>query len=317
MLVYEDGTPLTSQLLTSLIEDKVLQRRNESFLSSIDPVPKSAWTCCLVQGERALIDTSKHNSRQIVIGSIEATTCVCVVLLCSTTDKAWAAHYDEGTARSDTSLQELCASGCFPDPVDTFLLGAFPEGTGASDRVCRSVLNMLHTQCAATVFRVKLACLGAANHNPATNGPWTRDLAVNCTTGQAFSGGFADRGPEIPRRSAICNIGGTRNLLPVWDTEQDMLVLPVCPHRQLWLWGQILPDIQRTLQLTDADLLRDCSTSPAHESPDFCSDQRKQFAWLQAAVGGLVQTVTLTFNWGDESNGQQPGWFQVSPVSII
>lgn len=317
-LTLPDGKPLvnTANFLEALLNDHILQQNVQAFLATRGaPISNTLRTCCVLQGEQAVLDTHAcctSNSSSIFIGSIEATTCVCVVLLCPATGFAWAAHYDEGTASSDQSLQQLCASRCFELPLDTYLLGAFQEDSGASKRVCTSVLDILHAKCGDTNFRVVLACLGAANSDPSTGGPLARDLAVNCTTGQAFSGGFQDRGPEVPRRSACCNVGGIRQLQPVWDTEHGVFMLSECPPRQLRLWERVWPQLKQCLTLTDTDLLSQNSTSPEHESERFCADMRRSYAWIQAAVAGSVDSDAVRFGWVEKGDSQEAGWLKLA-----
>ncbi|KAG2450088.1 hypothetical protein HYH02_000192 [Chlamydomonas schloesseri] len=179
----------TAALLRAILADPAIQGANEAFLGRLKdpPVPATCRSACTMMGEEALVDFS---SCQWHVGSADATTCLIVAVVCPVTRKAWAAHYNSSLVRRDTSIRHLLPA--VMQQPHAYLVGSFREGSGESAATLAGALAHLHA--CPLAFRLRLACVGTANTDPATGGPRAINLALRCGPPVAGAGGAEGAG---------------------------------------------------------------------------------------------------------------------------
>ncbi|GFR41193.1 hypothetical protein Agub_g1863, partial [Astrephomene gubernaculifera] len=212
VLTLPSAAAVGVDLLRSILEDPNVQQANSDFVARIgeSPVPATCRAACALMGEEALVDFSDDEWH---VGSTDATTCLIAVLVCRTSRKAWAAHYNSHLARVDTSITQLLPRHM--QHPEVWLVGSFLEPTGESAATLQAVLQLLHACRLPCV--VRLACVAGANTDGA-GAPRALHLAVGCSPGDAgvtvccdaSPAGFADRGPELPRRFAHDHMAESR-----------------------------------------------------------------------------------------------------------
>lgn len=272
MIVTPDGRPLDqASYLASVLSSPILRKANEDFLSGrLLEVPRSLKNIYVLQGEQAFVDF--HKGGVAYIGSDEATTCVIVVVICRKANKAWAAHYDQGSSRGDLSFKRF--ANCFVEP-ELYLVGGYAEPSNAGRDVCIHVLKMFHEQMSQT-FALQLACIYNANVDE-HGAPRSRQLAVHCDSGKAICATFGDRGPSVSRRLAYNHCYKGPFLLSIFDSTTDTYRLPGFVSK---MPTQRIFDYSELLLLPGDELLQCYSTSPSHESDRFVPDMRALFEWL-------------------------------------
>mmetsp|Transcript_12728 Transcript_12728/g.27572 ORF Transcript_12728/g.27572 Transcript_12728/m.27572 type:complete len:326 (+) Transcript_12728:73-1050(+) len=288
MLVDSDGRALpVNQLLQALLDQKHIKEANECFINSeVQVVDRNRPCICVLQGEKAHVNYSRNN---FVVGSDDATTCVIIVLLDPDTHTAWTTHYDQGTVHSDASVLDVLLGMQSPE---AYLVGAYEEPSGVSKDVIESLLMLLHEHTDRKV-KIRLACVASANTFP-DGSPRTRALAVDCQSRMAYPAEFEDRGPEIPRRFAHGWCGCGPALVNIYTLDSDQLVLPAFDARQpSWY----VMRYERLMALPDEEMVKHCSTSPAHEGPKFVRDMRAAYAWIiERQEDGDVPQVVYTWS---------------------
>lgn len=155
-----------------------------------------------------------------------------------------------------------------PEPPEVYLVGAYEEPRGTSEQVAGRLLRMLHQE-TPKPLRLRLACILGLNTDPATQAPRARHLSLHCATGEASPAGFADRGPELPRRfahrtclaySGEAGEGAGSPLVQVaHHAYPGVLALPGFSTR---IPSWVVMGLERMTFLPDEDFLRLCSTSP-------------------------------------------------------
>lgn len=271
MLLVGD-VPVTAapgELLEAVLLNPEVERQNRMFLEqSRGEVPAHKSSLCVLQGEEALVDPVASVE---YLGSEDATTCVLVVVHCSTTRRSWAAHLDEISGLHSSQMWENLDDFKAPS---LYLVGGYREPKNQGPALAGEVLSLFHST--DQRFDLKLACVASAvtEHD---GRPACRQLVVELATGRPFPLTFADRGPEVERRMAGRWCQGTCRLANIWDPDCRCLDLPhfVC-HLPQWLCTRS----RRLLGLADAELLQVCSTSPLHESENFVADMRALHRWL-------------------------------------
>jgi hypothetical protein len=112
-----------------------------------------------------------------------------------------------------------------------YLVGAFVDPGGVSDRVANALLTTLHHGWGGRVT-LQLACLGSVNTDPATGQPRTRHLAVDCATGMPAPACFEDRCVRAGDASWVREGGGGSvcacvcACVWVWVLPRNLLGLP-------------------------------------------------------------------------------------------
>ncbi|GIL43202.1 hypothetical protein Vafri_1006 [Volvox africanus] len=305
VLVLPSVGPLdnTDDAVTQLIQDPLIKDANTRFLERTGslPVPASCRAACALLGEQALVDFSQEHWH---VGSSDATTCLIAVVVCHTTCKAWAAHYNSGFAERDTSILDLLPRHM--QKPDLWLVGSFREPTGESAATLAAVLRQL--QDCKLLFNVRLACVDL-NNTDSTGAPCALSLVVHCSAVEGVEGvdpspaGFDDRGPELPRRFAHDHIaagsscGNTRALRHIVDTKTSRLCISGFLCRRLF--PPFLRYLTEQLETPDAVFLQRSSTSPDHEPPNFVEDVKAAYRFIiKLDEEGKVGVADAWFEWG-------------------
>lgn len=134
-------------------------------------------------------------------------------------------------------------------------------------------------------FHLQTFCV--LNHNTSTgpkgeSHPIIRGFVVNTVTGNVMPASF-DRSARCPdevvRRLRVSfsfeDSTWEGRLLETYDTYSDRFVIAPCKWRPTWKYYAA-----ELLELSDSQLLLQCSTSPDAESPDFVESERRMFAYL-------------------------------------
>ncbi|PNW85116.1 hypothetical protein CHLRE_03g172350v5 [Chlamydomonas reinhardtii] len=196
----------TGALLRAILADPAIQRANEDFLNKLvreAPVPATCRSACAMMGEEALVDFSLS---QWHVGSADATTCLILAVVCPVTRKAWAAHYNSSLVRRDASIAALLPTAM--RQPHAYLVGSFAEASGESAATLAGALALLHDSPLA--FRLRLACVDAANTDPATGGPRAINLVLRCAppTASADAAGGSGAGRHEGATEAVEEAAG-------------------------------------------------------------------------------------------------------------
>ncbi|KAG7671580.1 hypothetical protein KSW81_003712 [Nannochloris sp. 'desiccata'] len=292
-------------------------------------------TIHVVQGEYAEISLDKNVN---VLGSSDATTCLIAVLLDHPSRRAAVYHHDKSTVQ----LAENVIQGILPEmqSPDLYLVGAALTNNDSSNNMSvTAVLTLLQVLHSLPLFiNLKLFCALEWNTYPIKRAPRCQSLAVSLMhsphqqleslatsiTATAFPvppGGWKDRGPLIIPRLAqiwlICDKNKRRD--SVYDADKGQWTIKILegavrkerregeteystlerPPNSIWL------DF-RVLDLSDADLLRVCSTSPECELPHIAGEIRTCLKWVFMQMP-QVQVVEHRFRF----NNARKGWEEV------
>lgn len=159
---------------------------------------------------------------------------------------------------------------------------------------------------------------GAEGHNGGAawrgaGGPAAINLAVCCSSGRASPAGFADRGPELPRRFGHdhVSVSHERLLRHIVDTDTGRLVVPglrCAPLHPAHAYA-----FRRLLALPDGQFLQRCSTSPEWEPPHFVEDIRAAYRWiLELGEQGVEEVPDAVYEWEEgDGAGRGAGWRRV------
>ncbi len=235
---------------------------------------------------------------------------------------------------------------------DLYLTGSFVEATGESSSTLRRVCRALHDSPLPFTVRLAcidtlntrhpqqqrqqqqqhpegFASQAAPRPNPKdgdvlesgytdgadvrNGGPAAINLAVCCSTGRASPAGFADRGPELPRRFGHDHVSTSheRLLRHIVDTDTGRLVVPGLRCAPLHpAHGYAL---RRLLALPDGEFLQRCSTSPEWEPLHFVEDIRAAYRWiLELGEQGAEELPDAVYEWEEgDGEGRGAGWRRV------
>ncbi|KAH7615939.1 hypothetical protein NADE_000776 [Nannochloris sp. 'desiccata'] len=341
MIILPNGKPLGLEAGISCASDLVsilgleLKSRCDAFLDSPACVYNYTETIHVVQGEYAEISLDKNVN---VLGSSDATTCLIAVLLDHPSRRAAVYHHDKSTVQ----LAENVIQGILPEmqSPDLYLVGAALTNNDSSNNMSvTAVLTLLQVLHSLPLFiNLKLFCALEWNTYPIKRAPRCQSLAVSLMhsphqqleslatsiTATAFPvppGGWKDRGPLIIPRLAqiwlICDKNKRRD--SVYDADKGQWTIKILegavrkerregeteystlerPPNSIWL------DF-RVLDLSDADLLRVCSTSPECELPHIAGEIRTCLKWVFMQMP-QVQVVEHRFRF----NNARKGWEEV------
>jgi hypothetical protein len=299
-------------VLREILNDDDVKARVMMFLSRKQPL-SSATGVVVMQGEQAMV----YKGDMAFIGSTDATTCL-IVSLVSTDNKAWVAHYDEGTSVEDLesidrAIEEMShAEGFLSDmlsegaaPLSLFLVGGFLDKRGISKATVRRVLRHLRDH--RSRLSLELACileLNTTTINETTPAPIAQSLVVDLQTCTPLATDLSDlRGPEVSRRFAYphCTLPSIHRLVSIFDPERRLLVLPevtvnLSPsHLQYLIRILAIEDDEKLLEVT--------STSPKVEGKGFVADVRAAYAFLVANQGRALPSRCYEL-------GHDRGWIE-------
>ncbi|KAJ0988128.1 hypothetical protein J5N97_006484 [Dioscorea zingiberensis] len=315
-MIVVDGVPISASpeeteslpgddILASLLEHPVLvsasarliatPHRNFSVSDEQSPPLKHVY---VFQREYATVDPSRVD----LVGMDEATTCVGLVIRNPRNGIVSVAHMDfvNVVDVGVTQMLSLILEADEDHTLDVHLIGGFedaPRGfvddaigseghkhpDGYSLPLCSKILEVLH--CRPEIFHVQTLCVLGHNTKRDENGnplPIISGFLLDTSSGAVFPASFdsTSRVPdEIVRRVRVTvssmDPSWEGKLLETYDTNQDRFQIAACS----WAsgWGRYGLSLQ---QLSDSEMLSQCSTSPAAEGPDFLENERRKWAYL-------------------------------------
>lgn len=283
MLTLPDGRVIENGLSADKIIDQILndsqvQTDVSRFLSYQDLPSTATGMLVVIQGEKAMVP----RNQMAFVGSTDATTC-CIVGLVSS-QKAWIAHFDEGTAVHDLQALDDAMDDMTSDLISLFLMGSFADLKGISTKTVKSLLRHLHGHKAK--LSIQLACIlnlntsAIATSEGTEPAPIAQSLAIDLCTSSPSSADLSDRrGPELPRRFSYSHCSpSSGGLVSIFDPLQGVMVLP---QFTVYLSPSHLQYLIKVLAIDDdKEFLHMTSTSPKVEGKDFVSDIRAAYRWI-------------------------------------
>ncbi|XP_043816725.1 protein N-terminal asparagine amidohydrolase isoform X2 [Manihot esculenta] len=236
------------------------------------------------------------------VGTDEATTCVGLVIRSQKNGMVSVAHMDSPKI-VDTGLNQmlsLLVDQNFDLNLDVHMIGGFEDVTlkrangttwseshekldGYSFPLCTKIIDSLVKR--REKFHIRTLFVLSHNTKRDSQGnayPIFNGFLVETSTGSLNPASFerSTRCPdEIVRRLRVSasNEDPTWNgkLLETYDTRADRFVIAPC----CWTSYQLYIALQLQ-QLSDADILLTCSTSPAAEGPDFVDNERRLWEYI-------------------------------------
>ena len=231
-----------------------------------------------------------------------------------------------GLDRRTPSMPMLTAVAEVADPIEMELhmLGGYLDANGTSQELSTSLVTTFSKLADKYKGKLRISLSTAAissmntstsNHNdPDGSAPKSRGLGIDTRTGKVF---IVDslpghlQGPAVDVRSArawaATTAGSHPKLAIIHDTKSIKGQVRVEPFLY-----QAQENLNALLQVTDAVLLQLASTSPAHESDQFCSNIRRTVSFLNttsaAQVFGKDCVQPLVFQRTAEQGPQQNEW---------
>ncbi|KAL9371762.1 hypothetical protein Peur_036902 [Populus x canadensis] len=251
----------------------------------------------------ALIDMFIFPSLHVkFIGTDEATTCVGLVIRNQRNGMTSVAHMDS-TKVVDIGLAQmlsLVVDKNFDDDLDVHLIGGFEDvlpkqangstrsetqakGDGYSFPLCTKIIETLRKR--KEKFHIQTLFVLGHNTKRDSQGnayPVFNGFLVKTSTGFVIPASFdrTTRCPDEIVRSIRISASHEDptwkgKLLETYDTQNDRFVIAPCS----WTFWQV--HVALTLQdLSDEEILLQCSTSPSAEGPEFVDNLRRQWDYL-------------------------------------
>ncbi|CAN1169779.1 Protein N-terminal asparagine amidohydrolase, partial [Linum perenne] len=265
------------------------------FSTEADPGLLNCRSVYLFQREYATVDPALVD----FIGTDEATTCVGLIIRNPKNRMISVSHMDSPTVVStgiEQMLSQLAADGSDAD-FDVHIVGGFEDVNGSSTSMakrpskldgyslplCSKIIKSLGNR--QEKFHIRT--LFVLGHNTKRDAqrityPIFNGVLVETSSGSVHPACFdrTTRCPdEIVRRIRVSasyeDPTWDGKLLDTYDTRTDQFVIASCS----WTFYQL--DVAFTLQeLSDAEILLQCSTSPSAEGPDFVNNLKRQWEYL-------------------------------------
>ena len=262
-LLRDSGQKAVSCIVSFLCQNAFIRAQAARFLSETQPPDPHMKRIHVLQGEYAVVNTFQKR-QEICLSSSGATTCCIVALNCNITGLCGIAHFDRIQEQQKNCLSPLLEGLIAPE---LYIVGAFCEETSCGVATAHTLLRILED--IDTHVNVQLACIGEVNT--------TRDAAPRCRsfalTRTAESGCILsntaayDKGPAAAQRLArIYAPSASEHLENVYDTNNQLMRVSNVNSN---LSRQHISVYTALLQLPDADLLKQSSTSPQHEEASF------------------------------------------------
>ncbi|KAK3130835.1 hypothetical protein QOZ80_6BG0498610 [Eleusine coracana subsp. coracana] len=246
------------------------------------------------QREYATVDPARVE----LVGTDEVTTCVGVVVRNNKTGMTSVSHLDFPRIVEGGLKQMLELLGDDSEPFDVHLIGGFDDAStkvvhssgkkhikqeGYSYPLCCKIVEVLHKS--HRQFHLRSFCVLENNTTTDSFGnarPVVGGFVVETSSGVVTPACFDmnSRCPdEVVRRIRV----SVSSYDPVWqgklletyDTQSDVFqIAPAC-----WMpnWSDIASSLN---QLSDSEVLLQCSTSPAAEPPHFVENERRIWKYL-------------------------------------
>ncbi|KAH6826978.1 protein N-terminal asparagine amidohydrolase family protein [Perilla frutescens var. hirtella] len=313
-MIYLGGVPFASDdssqgmdTLISLMEHPLLvsasnslnsmQEKKISFSENSSPVTSkiSKWVY-LFQREFATVDPALVD----LIGTDEATTCVGIAIRNCKSGMISVAHMDSPRIVDDGlgQMLSLVADHDSDAVLDVHMMGGFDDRSsqhsyvaakgrtkseGYSYPLCAKIVDALRNR--SEKFQIQT--LHVLGHNTKWDSegiayPIFHGFVVETSSGSMRPASFdgSSRCPdEIVRRIRVSACFEDPNwdhkLLDTYETSSDQFVIATCA------WSIRQKRIALALQnLSDAEILLSCSTSPSAEAPDFVDNERRKWDYL-------------------------------------
>ncbi|CAI0428202.1 unnamed protein product [Linum tenue] len=312
-MIFVDGNPFPAtssrqgkEVMFGLMEHPAVVAASDAFKSfperkfSVleDPGLQDRRWVYLFQREYATVDPSLVE----FIGTDEATTCVGVVIRNQKNGMISVTHMDSPKVVSIGLKQMLLQLAAHDSDAeyDVHIVGAFDDVTpnyasspsttkqsskldGYSLPLCTKVVEALGKR----QERFHMRTLFILGHNTKWDAqniayPIFNGLLVETSTGSVFPACFdrTTRCPdEVVRRIRVSasyeDPTWKGKLLDTYDTRTDQFVIAPCS----WSFYQL--NVAFALQnLSDEEILLQCSTSPSAEGPDFVNNLKRQWEYL-------------------------------------
>ncbi|KAG8075271.1 hypothetical protein GUJ93_ZPchr0006g44563 [Zizania palustris] len=237
-------------------------------------------------------------ARVELVGTDEMTTCVGVVIRNNKTGMTSICHMDFPNIVEGGLKQMLGLLGHDKTPFDVHLIGGFddtstkvihPSGRkhnaqeGYSYPLCCKIVEALHKS--QQRFHLRTFCVLGSNTTTDSYGnaqPIIGGFVVQTSSGDVSPASFDinSRCPdEIVRRIRVSvssyDPSWQGRLLETYDTHRDTFQIAAA----FWMpdWAEIASSLN---QLSDSEVLLQCSTSPAAEPPHFVENERRIWKYL-------------------------------------
>ena len=286
-MLYLQGKPLSTVLklqstllkAVELVKLSAVQHQVEQFWSSEPPL--DAERCKrinVIQGEGAVIDVEKE-SGDVLLSSLEATTCCVVVLACRGSGRYAVGHFDQARVQHHHCLDSLMKGMLQPN---LYIAGGYREDTLAGHDTASAILSA--AEAAQLPIYLQLALVDALNTNE--NGcPKVCNFGVHVSNQEESAVVLpqsSDKGPESMARMARQWLLPSQSLIHVYDSVQQAMVFQ---HVHVQLSSQQQHTFHCLMSLPDKDFLQLMSTSPHHEAATFvpgtCCMTAKKVYWCK------------------------------------
>ncbi|KAL6873481.1 hypothetical protein ACP4OV_013563 [Aristida adscensionis] len=256
------------------------------------------------QREYATVDPARVE----LVGTDEMTTCIGVVIRNKKTGMTSVSHMDFPRIVERGLKQMLELLGDDNAPLDVHLFGGFNDAStkvvhssgkqhirqeGYSYPLCCKIVEVLHKS--QQQFCLRSFCVLDNNTTTDSFGnarPIIGGFVVETSSGVVMPASFDmnSRCPDEVVRRIRVSVSSydplwQGRLLETYDTQHDVFrIVPAC-----WMpdWADIASSLN---QLSDSEVLLQCSTSPAAEPPHFVETERRDMEILdqQPGLGGNV-----------------------------
>ncbi|XP_024313122.1 protein N-terminal asparagine amidohydrolase isoform X1 [Brachypodium distachyon] len=281
-----------------------LRAAPERRISSGHEEPRHVY---VFQREYATVDPARVE----LVGTDEMTTCVGVVIRNTETGMTSISHMDFPKIVEGGLRQMLELLGDDNTPFDVHLIGGFDDAStkvvhssgrkhkvqeGYSHPLCCKIVEALHKS--QQQFHLRSFCVLGNNTMTDSYGnarPIIGGFVMQTSSGVVIPASFdmASRCPdEIVRRIRVSvssyDPSWKGRLLETYDTHSDIFkIAPAC-----WMpnWAEIASSLN---QLSDSEVLLQCSTSPAAEPPHFVETERRMTKGSSPTTGQWDNRLTI------------------------
>ena len=267
---------------STLLENPLIRSQCSTFLTKPKYLPQDIPQIIILQGEYCRFVCFQLES--LVVGSIEATTCLLVVIFDPASRTVSSAHFDCECCHA--ALGELYR-GMDVD-VEIYFLGAHsPDAMTQAE----AVFTNFHTE-KDHRFHINLCCIGQLNSSPKDGSPLSQSLALKITEqgGESIQLPNQISPPFYLERMSQVHLGKSTELrLISYDTAGRQLTMVI-------LKGGVSPSMKKELIAllnidNDHEFLIQTSTSPQHEYQHVADNIRQTLCWLLEQKGQSVCTT--------------------------
>jgi len=241
------------------------------------PVRRVERSGVLYVTQREYATVTQGDENITVLGSEDATTCHIVVLRHTGSGVTSLGHFDgdntdKGLQMMVASVNHLSKSACKSGRFELHLFGGFIDDNQTSQRLTTCILGAIQNQ--NEPIHLCSACVTGFNdtverglHKPIIYG-----IGINIQDGEVYPALFLDKGPdECVRHARI--FGGIRGMVEIYNsTYKELRIMPYDYQNGL------SPEYLKVFRDAPEEfILKNLSTSPHCEPPDFVSNTRAAF----------------------------------------